>query len=71
MISGAFPIGLCQGKGEKEKAIDNAYPSPFLLVMSVAPATNRKGNKNYPNSQSDILNRYFAPLKNIFCVPCS
>jgi hypothetical protein len=57
MISGAFPIGLCQGEGgKKEKAIDNAYPSPFLLVMSVAPTTNRKGNKNYLDSQADILN---------------
>ena len=45
-----------KGKGGKEKAIDNAYPSPFLLVMSVAPATNRKGNKNYLDSQADILN---------------
>jgi len=56
MLSGVFPIGLCQGEGGKEKAIDNAYPSPFLLVMSVAPATNRKGNKNYLDSQVDILN---------------
>jgi hypothetical protein len=47
---------MSRGRGEKEKAIDNAYPSPFLLVMSVAPTTNRKGNKNYLDSQADILN---------------